>query len=983
MQKHNKIIIIAGVGLGIAIAGIVVAFFIAKMQPELTAEEHYARGESFLKKKSYLRALRHFLKAAEKKPQEASYHWKVVEWAINLGKVDYAPTHAELAWNTGMKTEEVLLTRVNLTELDDAGKLSFGLELLPEIAEPEAREALRGDLYFQFGQAEDGLTIYKNLFEQKRSAELVSKITLAYMQLDKAEDAFQFINKLRNTDLLNTAGYHLLVTLFAYRQELAEIDSAFREAKERNQFDGALQLRHAIFKAVINEMNKGIDLLTMLLEKPDLNSESSGESEVQHHASEALRHRARLYLAFFYAVAKDMNGIHQLIGTIGEDKTRIQEGEKYFYDYLLLPEEKKDEIPNELVKAKKLLPPHAIIELFIMNEKNRLGHHTDALVAHNRLLTADRLTAFIPSVVLEYSIALAGAERIDEAIYLLNELHSKRNIHSKRSVSLLRTYMQQANMPDESWKLQEFLFDKYGDDIDVQFSGGQLALSFGKWDKAFEIFQDLAGRYPEEVRFKVAGIEVLLRKGDYEGVLVACRNSTVPKVLLAPLEALAYKELGQLKKAETAFETAMTGATSKNIQIEYAYLLYQLDKLDRARELLEDVMKQDSQNTRARLGMAFIAFRDGDLVEAKTILTPLISENDDMLLARLKMTEIDLAENNWELALSSCRNIRQRHPDEPHAAFMEGICLRRLNRPAEAEKVLEQCLRNSKDSVQVTIQLALAKKSLKKYDEAIALIDEQLAENAEDKNLRLIRFSLLCFLEQFVEAEQLLKQLKPLLPGAEFTRHAAWLLEQQGRSTEAIKTLASNLDIPSLALYWAKLKIIAGEATSILSGLKDYTFDREFWTELGHYCVARNSPEIAVGAYQKAIESGSTDPSVLNNFAWYAMQDDPYDKDEILSAIRKAHELQPVHVEILDTYATALIRFERYDECISVLEDKRKIIEYNAGLLMHLAKAYEETGNVIKAIENYSQVLEIRWNEGADIDSNALKNHVEELRKQL
>ena len=983
MKKHSKIILIAGIGLIIALAGVVITFFAARNQPELSAEEHYTRGETLLEKKKYTPAFEHFLNAAKKNPAQADYHWKVVKWAINLRKKNYAQKHAELAWNTGMKTKEVLLIRVDLSEFDNVGKLSYGLELLAELPEPEAHDILRGDIHFQFGQVEDSLKIYQTLFADKPSPELVSKIAKAYLRIKNSEDAFQFINDLRNTELLDTDSYHLLVTLLTYRQNFTDIEAVFSEAKKYQQYDGVLHLRHAILKLVLNKMAEGMNLMTTLLETDLPKSEIAEDSyrDVRRQAQEKLHHQTRLYLGFFYAAENDIKGIQQLISRIAEDTSRIQEGEKLFYDYLLLSQKKKDKIPNELVKAKKLLPSHAIIELATMMEENRIGNHTGALISHKKLFAADQLTAFIPTTVLQYAEALSGSGQVEEAIYLLNELHTKRNIYSKRSVSLLRTYTQLAQMPEESWKLQELLFDQYGDDIDVQFSGGRLALSLGKWSKALEIFNNLAEKYPEEVQFKIAGIEVLLKKGDYEGVLTACKNSDAPKELLASFEALAHKELGQFNEAEIAFETAMGGESSENLHVEYGFLLYQLGKLKRSRELLEGVLRRNPQDAGARLGMAFIAFRNGNLSEARAILNPLISENENMLLARLKMTEIDLAENKPEVALSGCRYVLQRNPEMPYALFLEGTCLRRLNRPVEAETALERCLENSPDDTEIAIQLALTRQSLKKYDEALALIDRELQREPENKGLKRIRFNLLCLLKRFPDALQELEKLKPLVSAVEVTHNSAWLLEQQGRNTEAIKLLAENLGEPSLALYWAKLTLINGQVDAILPKLKKYELDKDFWTELGHFAVAKNLPYLAVKCYRRAIDLGSSDPFVFNNFAWYAMEQESNNQDEVLSAIQRAYELEPAHTNIMDTYATALIHFGRYDECIAILEEKRKIIRYNSGLLMHLAKAYEAVGNLPKAIENYSRILDTKWGEDANFDPNALKEHIQHLKQ--
>ena len=984
MKSHTKFILVGGLALLLITTAGTVIFFAARKKPELSAEQHFVRGQALLEKMNYVQAFQHFLKAAEKKQGHTDYHWAVAKWAVHLGYENHARKHADIAWSLGMRTVELMFIRVDLVEADNTRKLSYALELLAELPESDNHERLRGDIYFRFNQVNEGLAIYEKLYTDHPSPELASKIAFAYGRLGKMEEALEFLSSIRQSELLNSDGYHILVTLLTYRRDFQEIEKVMTEAKERNCYELVLQLRHGILKLVLNQHDKALGLIKDFLKKYSMNSEITENSDVPLQTRTMLRHNARIYIAFVNAIKKKKEDIQLLKNFLGKDEdTRLKEGETLFYDYLLLSNRKNDEIPEELVKAKKLLPPHPIIELFMMAEANRINNYNEALESYKELITHDRLSAYIPLAILEYAVALAGTGQIVDSISVLTDLHAQRNIYSKRSVELLRTYTNLANMPSTSWKLQEFLFEQFGDDIEVQFSGGQLALNLGKWDKAMEIFANLASKYPEEARFKLAGIEVLLKKGDYEAVLEACKITDIPKEVSATLQALAHTRLKQFKEAEAAFEMAMTRNSDEVIQVEYAILLFQLNKLQRSRELLEGVLKRNPQNKHAQLGTAFISFRDGNFEAARSVLTPLISEGEDIPLARLVMAEIDLAENNPEIALSRCRHILQTDPEMPGALFMEGVCLRRLNRYNEAEKVLERSRKTAPDDALVLLELALTKQGLKKYDEALALIDRQVQKNVENEHLRQLRFNLLCLLKRFAEAEHELIRLKPVISSVDFTRNSAWLLEQQGRNKEAIEILARNLSEQSLAVYWTKLNMTVGQTSNIIPYLEKHELNIDRWIELGHFAVTKNLSELAVKCYRKAIESGSNDPIVLNNFAWYALKNKSDNKNEVLSVAKKAYELRPVNTQIMDTYATALNRFGRYDECISFLEKKRKIIEYNSNLLLHLAKAYEGSGNLSKALDKYNQILQTRWGKEVNFDRKILQDHVRNLKRKM
>jgi predicted Zn-dependent protease len=128
--------------------------------------------------------------------------------------------------------------------------------------------------------------------------------------------------------------------------------------------------------------------------------------------------------------------------------------------------------------------------------------------------------------------------------------------------------------------------------------------------------------------------------------------------------------------------------------------------------------------------------------------------------------------------------------------------------------------------------------------------------------------------------------------------------------------------------------------------------------EYAEFLQHNKNPEKAAEIYAELIkkpvrelgsDSGKALAIILNNMAWSLLQTPGSNKDKVLAAIKKAYELDPDNVSILDTYATALMQYGRFAETIGLLENNI-LTNKNLNLLLFLADACEKNGKINKAV---------------------------------
>lgn len=178
-------------------------------------------------------------------------------------------------------------------------------------------------------------------------------------------------------------------------------------------------------------------------------------------------------------------------------------------------------------------------------------------------------------------------------------------------------------------------------------------------------------------------------------------------------------------------------------------------------------------------------------------------------------------------------------------------------------------------------------------------------------------------------------------------------------------------------------KVLDAIKVSTLPAVKTKSIEAAAWKGLGDTAQAIKAYEMAVkdgkepvlsmqlaemyfqtGAYDKAtnlytrlIEDPAADSLfkdstqmaiLLNNNAWTIMTSGEKDLSPALGMAKKALDLAPANLHILDTYVTLLFKAGKQKECIALLEKNTSALAQKR-MLVHLSRAWEQRGDANKA----------------------------------
>jgi cytochrome c-type biogenesis protein CcmH/NrfG len=173
--------------------------------------------------------------------------------------------------------------------------------------------------------------------------------------------------------------------------------------------------------------------------------------------------------------------------------------------------------------------------------------------------------------------------------------------------------------------------------------------------------------------------------------------------------------------------------------------------------------------------------------------------------------------------------------------------------------------------------------------------------------------------------------------------------------------------------------------TSVLARLKDQRLPLGHWIQLAETAEEQGLPEAAVFCYRRALELKPDDPALLNNWAWNAMQQPGFNEAEVLQASRQALTKLPDNPDVLDTYAEALWRTGRHQECKRLLEEYRTLTSDHSRLLCFLGQSYELADQMAEALTAYERCREQHRRDRRDlpISPDQLVERIQQLQTRL
>jgi predicted Zn-dependent protease len=906
----------------------------------------YQKGLDLQKAGKNQQAYAYLSKAAQGEPDNTTYHWAAAQLAPNP---QFALFHVKSAWDAGFRTREVLSVYLSFAQSDPkANTLSFAMQLYSQLPDSVRNSDLRAQIFFSFHQFDSALVIWQQVYSAAPSLATAKKIAITLLSVGENGRATAVLMQNRPLD---EEGYYLLVNASVRQFDYAGADKAFEDARAAGCFTGRVRISYLQMQIARLDYGKAEALLRQL-EQPGVDNQASVSNQ-----------QARIALAFVFLETNARQRLDSLRKTVAGDLPAIV-AERHYYDLLSRRLTDTAGIADSLSAVLKTMPPYPESDLVLARELARAGNAAAALAIYKRL---PDVYIRAPRILVESARLFASIGQENEALALMNAFHSK-GLATRLSLELVRDISFKQNHLQDAQKAQAILARQYKGNAGVLYASGMLALKTNQLDTALAIFTELARLYPQENRFKNLRIVIFSLKGDYERVLQECGKLPDSDNDRVRLQARALTKLNRASEADSIYRSACARGKDAGVMVEYAEFLLNNNKPEQSARLYQEIVG----DTASRLT------KD--------------SSGSAMLLNNLAWSLLQTANPDAKLVLGAASKAHRLAPANPSildtyaAALLQfqknNDCIKLLVNDSLAAREprlllhLAQAYESAGDLNRMTKTLEQARILLSSANKGVlpAQVDADAIANRINSNRERVSPSKNVSGEATVlsnQARALLQSANPdqklvlgtaskaynLAPtdASIINTYAAALL-QYGKYGDCIKMLAGNrvtATEPRLLLQLAQAYESAGDLNKAARTLEDA--QASFKAAKGTLPSGTDAAAITnrISALRQQIKpagNGSNDAALLLAQARALLQSANPDQKLLLRTVADAYALSPNDPSVIDTYAAAMLKFGKYNECLKALTGNSALVNKEPRLLLHLAQAYEAKGDLNKAV---------------------------------
>jgi putative PEP-CTERM system TPR-repeat lipoprotein len=454
---------------------------------------------------------------------------------------------------------------------------------------------------------------------------------------------------------------------------------------------------------------------------------------------------------------------------------------------------------------------------------------------------------------------------------------------------------------------------------------------------------------------------------------------------------------GETELAESVLQEALSLSPGiLNARLILASLYVHRENYIDAVEILQEGLAGTAADALLYNYLAGIFFKQKDSETALINLKKAKSADPAYLTPSFNLASYYLAKAEYDKAISEFLSILSQDSGNFNSLIGLGLTYELTGQVELATSIYDRML-ESRDP-QAAFHVSQHYIRGKRYNEALNLIDSALRNTPSSILLNELKAFTLLKTGQTDKAQGTLEYLEKLESGRGYPKLITLLLKQ-GQNAQADKIAENVIKIHPESNYGYLLYSSIFEtrrqfdrAVEILKqGLSAVSGDARLSLQLGRvYEKIRNTNE-AIGVYQEIIGSNPdyylgffslgalydrlgnkkeaqafyqktialNDRYVpaLNNLA-YLYADNYGDKAMALELSLQAYQLAPEQQDVLDTLGYTLLKNNKADEAINILEKANNVDIYNPTISYHLALAYIELRQTEKAITELEKSLE-------------------------
>lgn len=458
--------------------------------------------------------------------------------------------------------------------------------------------------------------------------------------------------------------------------------------------------------------------------------------------------------------------------------------------------------------------------------------------------------------------------------------------------------------------------------------------------------------------------------GDIAGAAAMLEKANAKKPNLRSLSQLAetYEQMKDYKNASKTWQRAldMSGGNPE-IKRQLANNLTMAGQYDEAVKVYEELIEDEPRDVQSVLRVSQLYLEKKNFAKAREFskkAKDLDANNMDVRYNDVNILEAEGKSTEAiavlkEMLDSSARKTYLPQEKAIRARFLErlGVMQRDAEQYPEAIKSFEEISTlDPQLSARAALRSAETYRQSKDYSKAEATLDEAIRKNSGDRNLKLMKGTMLA---EIGKVQQGVDYLQKLIDGTG-DREVYIYLAQVHEKGKSFNEMAKALDQAE------KLSSPGAEKTSIL-------FMR------GAMLEKQKKLDQAEAEFRKVLKDDPNNAGALN-YLGYMLVDQGLRVAEATEMIKKALELDPQNSAYLDSLGWAYYRQDKYEDAEKYLKMSLERLSKDPTVHDHLGDVYSKQGKLKEAVAQWERSL-AEWGHSSPADKDPAE--IAKVQKKL
>jgi tetratricopeptide (TPR) repeat protein len=470
------------------------------------------------------------------------------------------------------------------------------------------------------------------------------------------------------------------------------------------------------------------------------------------------------------------------------------------------------------------------------------------------------------------------------------------------------------------------------------------------------------------LKLETANLLLLLKKSDKALNLLNDVLATDPGHV--PALALAGRILQQQEKvapAKALFEKALAaGAVDQNIYLLLGRIYWNENDWDNALRIFSQQAKHFPDSFAAHYYLGKVLITQGKWVAAENAMLQSLKLEPSLEEPRQELIKIYQVQKRPADVSRLYREILEQNPNDFGAALELALHYRQIERPAEANRLLHNLGRLSRDEEEIITIVYERFLQNKQYETGVWILNGLLQGAPEHSDLHYLTGVAYDGIKSHTEA---LEHLGEVVQGTRFHSnaviHMALLQHDMGKIDQAIATMEEAIETKSdhvdffyyLGTFYEDIERYGDALETLERGLSIDDRNQRLHFRRGVIFDKMGRKPESITA-MKTVLVLKPDDAIALNYLGYTYAEMGINLDEAEQLIKKAMKIKPDDGYITDSLGWVYYKRGQYNQALNYLNKAAMLVPNDPTILEHLGDVYKKLNRPSKALEYYRRSLE-------------------------